>query len=89
MGREFIGAPIVDADGRLTTAVTSLVGTVASPLPADVAAVAGRGAASGSSAAGSELTVHDGDAGFGEDGDPLTRAGRRSDELSCASAALR
>ena len=44
LGREFIGAPIVDADGRLTTAVTSLVGTVASPLPADVAAVAGRAA---------------------------------------------
>ena len=44
LGREFIGAPIVDADGLLTAAVTSLVGTVASPLPADVAAVAGRAA---------------------------------------------
>jgi len=42
LGREFIGAPIVDANGVLTSAVTSLEPTVASPLPADVAAVARR-----------------------------------------------
>lgn len=44
LGREFIGAPIVDANGALTSAVTSIIGSVASPLPSDVAAVARRSA---------------------------------------------
>jgi parallel beta-helix repeat protein len=42
LGREFIGAAIVDANGVVTSTVASLEPTVASPLPTDVAAVAGR-----------------------------------------------
>jgi hypothetical protein len=41
-GREFVGAGVVNADGVLTSAVTSIVGAVASPLPGDVAALVGR-----------------------------------------------
>ena len=42
LGREFTGAPIVDTNGVVTSAVSSLVSQVASPLPSDVAAVARR-----------------------------------------------
>jgi parallel beta-helix repeat protein len=41
-GREFLSASIVDADGTNTPAIDALTADVAEPLPADVAAVAGR-----------------------------------------------
>lgn len=42
LGRELTGAPIVDANGSVSPAVTSVISSVASPLPSDVAAIARR-----------------------------------------------
>ncbi len=42
LGRELSGAPIVDANGVVTSAVSALDSKLASPLPSDVAAVARR-----------------------------------------------
>ena len=45
-GREFLGSAIVDTQGRLVSTVNSQAGSIAQPLPADLAALAGKPAGS-------------------------------------------
>ncbi|HRW18429.1 MAG TPA: right-handed parallel beta-helix repeat-containing protein [Dermatophilaceae bacterium] len=45
-GREFVGSAIVDSAGALTPAVASLASSIAEPLPASIASIAGQPAGS-------------------------------------------